>query len=79
MTNNLAEVETLDAWTAECKVRNLEIKRRSGSGEDPFTHYSAYNRNTNLRVGYFGDANGADADFGVIADNHVTLLNWMGY
>ena len=77
--NKILEFETLELWEKECKILGLEIRRRDGSGEDPFTHYSAYLPYTDKRVGYFGDANGADADFGIIAANEHVCTQWMGY
>jgi hypothetical protein len=84
----IVEYYDLDLWLTEALFRNLEVVRRDGKGEDPFTHYYAihrcvdYDTNDNSRegqphFGYFGDANGADTNHGIFAINDTVYNNWM--
>jgi len=77
--NKIVEFDTLKGFLSACEQRELVVKSRSGSGEDPFTHYSAYVPHTDNQIGYFGDANGADNDFGVIGNTKGDFDRWIGY
>jgi hypothetical protein len=75
--NRIHKFDDLDTWHRAVYDRGLDWKRRDGKGEDPFTHYSAYNPRTTEQVGYFGHANGADCDFGVIGNTKQAFDGWM--
>ena len=55
--------ESLTEWKSDAKGRGYRIVAKAGIGEDPYTHYFAYGW-LGAERGYFGDANGADADYG---------------
>jgi len=76
---NITEFCTLAGFVTACEKRDLVVKSRSGSGEDPYTHYSAYIPYTDRQVGYFGDSNGADNDHGVIGKTQGDFDRWIGY
>jgi len=85
MNNHMSvqEFSDLQSWMNEVQLRHLNVVERSGSGEDPYTHYYATLPGTyrlgvgSTRVGYFGDANGADNDFGVLCNRAATYEYWM--
>lgn len=54
---------TLEEWKAAARSRGYRIVAKEGVGEDPYTHYFARSW-FGLQRGYFGDAHGADADYG---------------
>lgn len=76
--SKIHEFTTFEAWSMAVWDRGLEVKRRDGTGEDPYTHFSAYIPHTDRQLGYFGAANGSDANHGIVTDNEVSFSNWIG-
>jgi len=64
-------------WVQATREANTKLNRSDGKGEDPYTHFYAINMDCET-VGYFGEANGADASHGFLCDTPLEYQKETG-
>jgi hypothetical protein len=65
----IIETNNQHEWRLAVHRAGFSTRVKYGVGEDPFTYFTALryiSRGNSEVVGYFGDSNGQDADYGVL-------------